>query len=659
MPALELVLLLLFAAVIGVVGFRLLHLPPMLGYLAVGILIGPHALRWIQDAPDTRYLAEFGVVFLMFSIGLEFNLPKLKSMRHLVFGLGLAQVGLTVALAMAAAWLAHAWIPVTWQGALALGGALAMSSTAIVSKMLTERLELESPHGRQIMGVLLFQDLALVPLLIVVQTLATDPKNLLLALSVAALKAVVVLALLLIFGQRAMRAWFHVVARRRSQELFMLNLLLITLGLAWVTDLAGLSLALGAFIAGVLISETEYRHQVEEDIKPFRDVLLGLFFVTIGMLLDVRTLVNQAPLVALLLLVPVLAKFALIAFLSRIFGSAPGVAIRTGLALAQAGEFGFVLLNQAGGLRLVDPLLVQAVLASMLLSMLIAPFLIQYSDRIVMRLASSEWMLQSLELTKIAARAMATERHVIICGYGRSGQHLARFLDKEQRQYVALDLDPDRVREAAAAGESVVFGDAARKEALIAAGIHRAAALVVTYADTASALKVLHFAHELEPNLAVIVRTHDDADLEKLQQAGAAEVVPEILEGSLMLASQTLLLLGVPIRRVVENIRVARYARYRMLRGVFHGADDVAPDLGDQEQVRLHSVPIPPTAPVVGQSLGRLGLELMGVEVTAIRRRDIRGLDPGPETVLASGDIVVLRGAPEALSLAEERLLAS
>lgn len=659
MPALELVLLLLFAAVIGVVGFRLLHLPPMLGYLAVGILIGPHALGWVQDAPGTRYLAEFGVVFLMFSIGLEFNLPKLKSMRHLVFGLGLAQVGFTMVLAMAAAWLARAWIPVSWQGALALGGALAMSSTAIVSKMLTERLELETPHGRQIMGILLFQDLAVVPLLILVQTLATDPKNLLVALSVAGLKAAVVLALLLIFGQRLMRAWFHVVARRRSQELFMLNLLLITLGLAWVTEMAGLSLALGAFIAGVLISETEYRHQVEEDIKPFRDVLLGLFFVTIGMLLDLRTLVNQAGLVVLLLLVPVLAKFGLIALLSRLFGSPPGVAIRTGLALAQAGEFGFVLLNQAGGLRLVDPALVQAVLASMLLSMLAAPFLIQYSDRIVMRLASSEWMLQSLALTKIAARAMATEKHVIICGYGRSGQHLARLLDKEQRQYVALDLDPDRVREAAAAGESVVFGDAARKEALIAAGIHRAAALVVTYADTASALKVLHFAHELEPNLAVIVRTHDDADLEKLQQAGAAEVVPEILEGSLMLASQTLLLLGVPIRRVVENIRMARYARYRMLRGVFHGADDVAPDLGEQEQIRLHSVPIPATAPAVGQSIGHLGLELMGVEVTAIRRRDIRGVDPGPETVLASGDIVVLRGAPEALSLAEERLLAS
>lgn len=279
--ALELTLVLLGFAVLGVVAFRMLHLPPMLGYLTVGILIGPHALGLAEDNATTHTLAEFGVVFLMFSIGLEFSLPKLSSMRRTVFGLGLAQVLLTIAVTLAFGW-ASAWLlpprlQIDWRAAFALGGALAMSSTAIVSKMLTERLELETEHGRRIIGILLFQDLALVPILIMVPALS-NPENLAATLAWAAAKAAAVLVLLLFVGQKPVRKWMHVVVKRQSQELFMLNLLMITLGAAWITERAGLSLALGAFIAGMLISETEYRHQVEEDIKPFRDVLLGLFF---------------------------------------------------------------------------------------------------------------------------------------------------------------------------------------------------------------------------------------------------------------------------------------------------------------------------------------------------------------------------------------------
>ncbi len=662
MTVLELSLLFLLASVLGVVLFRILHLPPMLGYLAVGIVIGPNALGLVPDAEETRHLAEFGVVFLMFSIGLEFSLGKLRAMRNIVFGLGLAQVTLTVLATVIAGSLAAMLIPFLAKSTslivfFALGGALAMSSTAIVVKLLTERLEIDSKHGRQIMGVLLFQDLAVVPLLILVPALSHPTEDLVWTLTLAAIKVVVVLALLLYFGQKLMRKWFHVVARRRSQELFMLNLLLITLGLAWLTELAGLSMALGAFVAGVLISETEFRHQVEEDIKPFRDVLLGLFFITIGMLLNIRTVVDHIGWVLVLLIGPVLLKFALITFLARAFGCPGGVAIRTGLALAQAGEFGFVLLNQASDLSLMNPLLNQLVLASMVLSMLVAPFLIQYSDRIVMRISSTEWLQQSLALTQIASQSLMTRSHVIVCGFGRSGQNLSHLLEQEGISYVALDLDPERVHEAAAAGHSVVYGDAARRESLVAAGIHRAAALVITYADTPSALKVLHFAHQLEPNLPVIVRTYDDVDLEKLREAGAAEVVPEILEGSLMLASHALVLLGVPISRVLNRVRETRESRYQMLRGFFHGADDADIEMGDQGQVRLHSVTIPVGSRVAGEPLGELGLELMGVSVTAIRRRGIRGVDPGPDARLMAGDAVVLRGDPEALALAEERLL--
>ena len=300
----ELVLLYLLAAVAGVVTCRSLKLPPILGYLIVGVLIGPHALALARDSVGFQYLGEFGVVFLMFVIGLEFNLPKLNSMRTLVFGLGLGQVTLTMlaavagnaALAWALSRLGHSW-GLNWQAAVALGGALAMSSTAIVVKLMAERLELESEHGRRVIGVLLFQDLAVVPLLVLIPALGAGSEgqagDLTRSLGLAALKAALLLTLLLVGGPRVMRWWLTIVARRRSEELFVLNLLLVTLGLAWITELAGLSLALGAFVAGMLIAETEFKHQVETDIRPFHDVLLGLFFITIGMKLDWHAVVRQ------------------------------------------------------------------------------------------------------------------------------------------------------------------------------------------------------------------------------------------------------------------------------------------------------------------------------------------------------------------------------
>jgi CPA2 family monovalent cation:H+ antiporter-2 len=656
---LELTLLLLGSAVLGVVAFRMLHLPPMLGYLAVGILIGPHALGMAENDAATHTLAEFGVVFLMFSIGLEFSLSQLMAMRRIVFGLGMAQVMLTIVATMLFGWLVARQLPsvihISWQASFALGGALAMSSTAIVSKMLTERLELESPHGRKIIGILLFQDLAVVPLLILIPSLGQDPAHLAETLAWAGLKAVLVLLLLLFIGQKVLRKWFTVVVKRRSQELFMLNLLLVTLGAAWITERAGLSLALGAFVAGMLISETQYKHQVEEDIKPFRDVLLGLFFITVGMLLNLRLVVENWWLVLILLCGPVLLKFALIALLAKLFGASDGVSMRTGLALAQAGEFGFVLLNLTAGAQLIDPFIIQLVLASMVLSMLVAPFIIAKSDQIVMKIASNEWMMQSLQLTQIASRTMATQKHVIVAGFGRSGQSLATLLTEEKVAYQALDLDPERVQEAQAAGANVSYGDAARRESLVAAGIYRASAMVITYASTASQLKVLHLVHELAPTLPVIVRSYDDTDLELLKKAGAAEVVPEALEGSLMLASHALVMMGVPLRRVVHRVQMARDERYASLRGYFHGTSDVADD-PEHLYVRLHSVTLRDDAGAAGKRLGELELAEVGADVTTIRRGKDR-LDVAPQTELRAGDVVVLRGSADAVTRAEGRLL--
>jgi CPA2 family monovalent cation:H+ antiporter-2 len=659
MNALDTTLLLLSAAVLGVVAFRMLQLPPMLGYLVVGILIGPHGFGLAQESSATHELAEFGVVFLMFSIGLEFSLAKLMSMRRAVFGLGMAQVIVTIAMAMVCGLAAAQWLPghfnIGWEAAFALGGALAMSSTAIVSKMLTERMELESPHGRQIISVLLFQDLAVVPLLIMVPALASHSGDLAETLAWAGGKAALVLFLLLFLGQKLMRGWFRIVVKRRSQELFMLNLLLITLGAAWLTERAGLSLALGAFVAGMLISETEYKHQVEEDIKSFRDVLLGLFFITIGMLLNLRLVIEHGWLVLLLLIAPVMLKFGLIAALARVFGNSTSVSLRTGLGLAQAGEFGFVLLNQAGGLKLLDPLLLQLILASMVLSMLISPFILAKSDAIVMKLSANEWMTQSLALTQIAARTMNVKKHVIIAGFGRSGQSLARLLSEEFIEYQALDLDPDRIREAQIAGANVSYGDAARRESLLAVGINRAAALVVTYTNTNSALKILHLVHELNPSLPVIVRSHDDTDLNKLRAAGATEVVPELMEGSLMLASHALVLLGVPLRRVVHRVQTARDERYESLRGFFHGASDMV-DGPENLQLRLHTVVLNARAKSLGKSLADLNLAELEVDVTAVRRGKNR-LSPEQTLILQEADVVVLRGTAESVARAEQRLL--
>ncbi|MBC7434981.1 MAG: cation:proton antiporter [Bdellovibrionales bacterium] len=659
MTSLALTLLYLLAAVIGVVACRSLKLPPMLGYLAVGVVIGPNALALAQNSEGIKHLGEFGVVFLMFVIGLEFNLPKLRAMRRHVFGLGLLQVALTMLIGTVGSLMLGVMAPglwqMNWQTSVALTGVLTMSSTAIVVKLMSERLEMESEHGKRVMGVLLFQDLAVVPLLVLIPALGTSGPDLFAALTVAGVKAAILITVLLVGGQRVMRWWLTIVARRKSEELFVLNLLLITLGLAWLTELAGLSLALGAFIAGMLISETEYKHQVETDIRPFHDVLLGLFFITIGMLLDWRLVLANWPLVLLLVTAPVLFKLVLIAGLAKALGATAGVSLRTGLYLAQAGEFGFVLLTLSTENALVPPALLNPVLASMVLSMLATPFMIMYSNRIVMKLVSTEWLQQSLQMTTIARKSINANKHVIICGYGRCGQNLARMLDAEAIPYMALDLDPDRVRKAAAAGDSVVYGDAARLQALMAAGLARASAVVVTYLDVPGALKVLANTKAHAPQVPVIVRTQDDHDLEKLRAAGATEVVPEAIEGSLMLASHALALVGVPMRRVIRIVQDQRDARYDLLRGFFHGADDDS--VNELDYDRLSTLSLPTGSKAIGKPLAHFALHALGVRVASLRRSGGKAAALDENSVLQEGDTLVFSGQPASLALAEEKLL--
>ena len=648
---LELTLILLAAGVFALAALKAAGLPALLGYVLIGIGLSPFLPGMGAESP-TSHLAEFGVVFLMFSIGLEFSLSRLKSMRQAVFGLGGLQVTISMFIVMVIGLL----LDLSWETGLALGGVIAMSSTAIVSKLLSERDELDSEHGRLILGVLLFQDLAVAPLIIFVPALGAGA-GLGEALLYATLKAALVLTLILLLGQKLMRPWFHVVAQSKSSELFMLNVLLVTLGLAYVTDRAGLSLALGAFLAGVLIAETEYRYQVEADIRPFRDVLMGLFFVSVGMMLDFNVVTHHWDEVIAVLVLLILGKFLVITLVAGLFTQSWPVVMRVGSGLAQAGEFGFVLLALTLANGLLSTAMHQVILAAMVLSMLAAPLLVMAGTRLARRMEGGAWMEQARGVHEIATRAFGKQKHVILCGYGRSGQSLARLLEAERIPFIALDHDPRRVRAAAQAGDGVVFGDSTRAEVLMAAGVHRAKAVVVSFAHTPSALKIIAAVQQLRPDAPVIVRTVDDNDLDLLREAGASEVVPEVMEGALMLASQTMLMAGVPLVRVLKRIRQTREARYGAMRGYFRGLTDETEDESSGE--RLTSVLLQPRHAGCGKILCDLNLEALGAVVVGIRRPGSPRAEYSPESQLEAGDIVLLRGEPDALAAAEIALRGS
>jgi CPA2 family monovalent cation:H+ antiporter-2 len=646
------VLLLLTSSVLAVALFRAMRLPAMLAYFVVGVLFGPFAFNLLPSTETGRHVAEFGIVFLMFSIGLEFSLPKLYAMRKTLFGLGGAQVMITLGVTMLLGWLAG----LSLSTAFVVGGALTMSSTAIVSKILMERVDLNSRHGRLAIGILLFQDLAVIPILVLIPALGAHSGNLGATLGLSVIKSAVLLFVLFKFGKTIINYWFSLVAGQRSHELFVMNVLMVTLLLATATKIAGLSYALGAFIAGMLISETRYRYQVESDIASFRDILLGLFFISVGMLLDFNYLLNHIGLVLALLVGFVLFKALVIAALTRIFGFETGVGIRTGIILAQAGEFGFVILALGLEQKLIGGTDLQLVLAASLISMVIAPFIIQYNGRIARKFVKSYSRNSSQVVEELDSVSKDLKNHVIICGYGRSGQYLGRLLKEENIPFIALDIDPTRVHEAATAGQHVMYGDAGRRIVLEAAGGARAKALVVSYSDLRASMKVLHVAQESYPDLPVIVRTYDETHMDEFRDAGATEVVPEVLEGSLMLASHALVLLGVPLNRVVKRIRVFREERYKMFKGYFRGVSDM--DAANEQRARLHSVEINKDSYAKNLRLDHIDLTKFNVEVQFIRRHNmLEDITPRGDIMLSDGDVLVLFGSPQSLIAAEIYLI--
>jgi monovalent cation:H+ antiporter-2, CPA2 family len=647
-------LLLLALSVLVVTAFRRLRLPPIVGYLAVGMVLGPYALN-VAANDFSPVVAELGVVFLLFTLGLEFSLPRMIAMRREALQVGASQVLLCTAFFAAVLWL----LEVRLIMAVLIGGALAMSSTAIVVRQLGEQSELNRTHARIAIGVLLFQDLAFVPLL-ALESALSGAETLTAARVLASIaEAAFALALVLTFLRWLVRPLFHEIGRARSTEIFTLATLLVSLGAAWATDAVGLSMPLGAFLAGMLLAETEYRHQLETVIRPFRDILLGLFFITIGTLLDLQLLLKQWWLVLLLAVGLQATKTIIVTLVAARTAGSMRKAFRAGLVLAQGGEFGFALLTLMLGDRLVDGTVIQPLLAATVLSMVTSPIIIRHNRRIADRLFRREGppTLTANERELARAYEAAQREHVLICGFGRVGQNLARVLEQQGFEFVALDMDPKRVQAARQAGDPVIFGDGAQPEILEAVGLERCSVLVLTFADTDASLRILKCVRELRPDLPVLVRTQDDARLEQLQRAGATEVVPETLEASLMLVSHVLLLLGTPMSRVVKTIGDIRNTRYATLRRIFRQEDALPLDNAGVLREELHTVVLPPGAYSVGKTLADLQLDRGEVTVTAIRRDGIVGRQPDASTVLREGDVVVLYGVPEALEQGEARLL--
>ena len=561
-------LIILASSLVVIALFRRLQLPPVLGYLSVGLLVGPTALDWVNDSPDLPDLAELGVVFLLFSLGLEFSLPKMLKLRRVVFGLGSLQVLVSTA---ALGGLLYAF-GMSANTAFLLGAGLSLSSTAIVSKELTSLGEIFSRHGQNAIGVLLFQDVVAVLLLTLVPVFAgSSDQAWYWALPVTLGKTVILFVGLLFASRFVLPRLFHEVAGSRSAELFVLLALVIVLLTAWLTHLLGLSPALGAFLAGMLLGESHYRHQIEADIRPFRDILLGLFFVSIGMLIDLQLFVHDGFLILGLTLALMLIKGIVVATLVKLRGSDGETAWRSGLALAQGGEFCFALMAQMQLNSLIPPDIAAYLLAATFCSMLLTPLLLRAAPKIAAALHRKS--NEEAELEQIAAQSAELHGHVVMCGYGRVGQSIGRFLRNENKHFVALDYDPERIQEAAKGNSSVHYGDARRGDLLRAIGLDRARLLVIAVDSTDVAMSVLEEARLITLDVPILVRTRDDSKLAELKAAGATEVVPELLESSLMLASHALIMLGLSEKTVQRRVDEVRHNRYHLLEGCFESTE--------------------------------------------------------------------------------------
>jgi CPA2 family monovalent cation:H+ antiporter-2 len=649
------VLILLASAVLLVTLARRVGLPTTLAYLLVGVILGPHALNIVSDSGTTRQLADLGVAFLLFTLGLEFSAPRMIAMRREVFGLGAAQVAAT-ALVFA---LIGRGMGLPWLVAVVVGGAVSMSSTAILLAQLTERSELNRTHGRLAFSMLLFQDLAFVPFLALASALAAGGGHFELGGSLlAVVGGIISIGAVLATGRWLLRPLFHEIAHSRLRELFTLAVLLVVLASAWATTVAGLSLALGAFLSGMMLAETEYRHQIDTVIRPFRDILLGVFFISVGMLLDMPLLVSELQIALATLIGLVVLKATIAALVTRPFTTTRFKALRTGIVISSGGEFGVALCTIGLQANLIPSRIGVPLVVAIVLSMILSPFILNNNKAIARFLLREKGPPTTSLREEAATIEIARREHVVLCGFGRVGQNVARVLESQGFEYIALDLDPARIRAARQAGDPVVFGDSADESLLVKVGLETASAVVISFSDPATSVGILHSIRRLRPDVPVLVRTADDVRIKELQDAGATDVVPETFEASLMLVSHVLMLLHVPVTKVVRTVNDIRSNRYAVLRNIVRRGDARPLDETHEHREEIKSVVVPPGAWAVGRTLNDVRGRGVEVVFTGIRRLGIMGREPAVDTILRDGDIVVIYGQPEELERAESVLLA-
>jgi CPA2 family monovalent cation:H+ antiporter-2 len=641
-------LAILSSAVLIVWLFRRLQLPAILAYLVAGVLVGEHGLALAQEHVDYEHFAELGIVFLLFTLGLEFSLPKLLAMRHLVVTVGSLQVIISLVLFM----LVAMFFGQSFAAAITIGGILALSSTAIVIRQLSESGGMKKKSGQLSVAVLLFQDVAVVPLLIVIPLLAQGgDSSFIMALLFALVKGVFVVSLLLFAGKWLLPRLFNLVAQVRTDELFVLTTLLVTLVASALTQWFGLSMALGAFLAGMMLGESQYKHQLEADIRPYRDILLGLFFVTVGMKLNVGV-VFSSPLIIISLLICFMAvKILVVVLLAKRAGESSKDAWAAGIMLAQMGEFGFVLIALASQVEVLPDTTASILLGTGVLSMAITPYMINHARTWALWL-SKEKQLDTQALEELPQNTSLHD-HVIICGFGRIGQTVSRFLKQESIDFVAIDIDPLRTTKAREAGENVLFGSSRQAELLHAAKLSKAKLVVIAFGEDKQSLDVIQKVRALAPDVPILVRTRNDDQLDELHAAGANEVVPESLEGSLMLVSQVLSLSGVPFSRIVRRVQKERKNHYNHLHGFFQGEHtDMSPDAIDRIEF-AHAIILVDDSFATGKSIRSLKLDESRVFVIALRRNNIESEEPDLDTILLAQDTLIVRGKPRRVERAE------
>ncbi len=654
-------LLIIFTVSIAVVFlFHQFRLPSIAGFLVAGVVIGPHGLNLISDIETVQILAEIGIVLLLFTIGIEFSLVQMASLRKLLLVAAPIQVGGVIALV----WLGGILAGLPGSQAIFWGFLLSLSSTAIVLNALSASGESDSVHGRATIGILVFQDLAVVPMILLVPILASPSGDALTSIFWTLSKSLIVVALIVAAAWYVVPKILEHIVRSRSRELFLLTIIVMCLGIAWLTSLSGLSLALGAFIAGLVISESEYSHQATAEVLPFRDSFNSLFFVSIGILMDWRILLHYPGIVTGLLLVVLLVKFVSGAGAVLAASMPPRAAIMTGIALAQVGEFSFILaqVGQEHGLLSGTPY--QIFLAVSVCSMVITPFLMQASPHLARHVEAVQRLHRWLpghttaHVLETEGRHLRIRDHVIIVGYGLNGRNLARVLSETEIPHVVLDLDGDIVRREAKLGVPLYYGDATNPNILRHVKVEAARVLVVAIPDPFMARRIVQIARTLNPKIHIVVRTRYLRELEELHQIGADDVVPEEFETSIEIFALVLRTYNMPPDFVMQKAEQVRREGYALLRR--SELPELAHHLrgGTLSDVDVETCRIEDDSPASGKTIDQLALwQRTGVSIVALTRNGVTESNPSVKTKLLAGDIVVLLGTREQIRRAMALLL--